>query len=320
MLEGRPLLVLSPHLDDAAFSASALLESPLVEVWTVFAGEPTDSTPTEWDERCGYDNAQQLIRDRRAEDARALSDTNHRQLDFAERAYTTPQRRAMDLSNLRAEVRGWISLHPEGIIALPAGAGGQLKPSTIERLRKRQPGVTVQEEAPSRSAAAPEAPKRERGRDLIRKLLHADYLRRRRKAQRAGMLANEDHLQLRDVVMRLAAESATDVLLYEELPYLWSLPADDAASETAARHGRGVNAFTLTPDLPRKCARVKSYITQLEVMDPVHRRLDRCESLPTTERYWLLPHGVITIAAPQDKVPEASVVIAVYNGADVIGE
>lgn len=67
-------IIVSPHLDDAVFSCGELLErTPGATVVTVFAGTPTDSCLTDWDRRCGFPDAEQAMRARRAEDAAALA-------------------------------------------------------------------------------------------------------------------------------------------------------------------------------------------------------------------------------------------------------
>ena len=50
-----PLLVLSPHFDDAALSCGALLArtEPLT-VLDVFTRRPEPEQATEWDRRCGF--------------------------------------------------------------------------------------------------------------------------------------------------------------------------------------------------------------------------------------------------------------------------
>ncbi|WP_235012283.1 PIG-L deacetylase family protein [Caballeronia catudaia] len=69
----EPLLVISPHLDDAVFSCgAAVAAAPDSIVCTVFAGVPRDALVTGWDAQCGFANAHQAMRARHAEDAAAL--------------------------------------------------------------------------------------------------------------------------------------------------------------------------------------------------------------------------------------------------------
>jgi len=69
------MLVISPHLDDAVLSCGRLLIShPGSTVLTVFAGTPQDGQRlTDWDSRCGFDNAAQAMQARRREDVAALA-------------------------------------------------------------------------------------------------------------------------------------------------------------------------------------------------------------------------------------------------------
>lgn len=73
----RQLVVVSPHLDDAALSLGAAIASASeagipVTVLTVFAGDPNSDEPAgEWDALCGFSRVGEAARARRAEDARA---------------------------------------------------------------------------------------------------------------------------------------------------------------------------------------------------------------------------------------------------------
>jgi LmbE family N-acetylglucosaminyl deacetylase len=71
----RRALVVSPHLDDAAFScgdAIAGLEDAVVV--TIFAGRPAACDPvTPWDSSCGFVAEDDVVGRRRAEDSRAMA-------------------------------------------------------------------------------------------------------------------------------------------------------------------------------------------------------------------------------------------------------
>jgi LmbE family N-acetylglucosaminyl deacetylase len=73
------IVVLSPHLDDAALSlgagiARATAAGARVRIITVFAYEPESTAPAgEWDRACGFRTAGEAARTRRAEDARACA-------------------------------------------------------------------------------------------------------------------------------------------------------------------------------------------------------------------------------------------------------
>jgi LmbE family N-acetylglucosaminyl deacetylase len=67
------VLVISPHLDDAVFSAGQLLAGhPGSVVVTVFAGVPAPQTTDPYDQGCGFADSEQAMRHRRREDETAL--------------------------------------------------------------------------------------------------------------------------------------------------------------------------------------------------------------------------------------------------------
>ena len=294
----RPVLLLSPHLDDAVFSAGALVGRPLVKVWTVFAGVPESPGPTAWDAACGYEDSRTLMKDRLLEDAQALDGTRFEQLPLLERAYTTPSRRSADLASLELRIGAWIDRNPGGCLALPAGAGVTMRPAWHQRARRTLAQwrggtpVTDSGEGPHPAGPAGEPAPAGIATRIVRRLLHLDHQRRRRAAQRSGMLANEDHLAVRDAGLRIAHRRGADVLLYEELPYLWAVRGDAAAAAAASAVGRVARRFELTPDNADKHARMLRYRTQLRVMDPEHRRLEDPTRLPERERYWWLSAAV----------------------------
>ena len=74
MSETTPrLFIVSPHFDDAVFSCGALLAAhPDAAVCTVFAAPPEHDMHTEWDEKAGFTNAHEAVRERTVEDNRAL--------------------------------------------------------------------------------------------------------------------------------------------------------------------------------------------------------------------------------------------------------
>lgn len=96
-LDLRRVLVVSPHLDDAAFSCAHLLAgADDALVVTVFAGAP-DRYPDPlgaWDLACGYRPGDDIVTDRRREDDEALAALGARgeQLDFVDRQYRVDKR------------------------------------------------------------------------------------------------------------------------------------------------------------------------------------------------------------------------------------
>lgn len=69
------MIVISPHLDDAALSCGqALAAYPGALVVTVFAGVPPEGTKhTDFDERSGWETPQQAVSGRQEEDLRAMA-------------------------------------------------------------------------------------------------------------------------------------------------------------------------------------------------------------------------------------------------------
>lgn len=69
-----PLIVVSPHYDDAVFSCGNLLSAiPQSTVMTVFTGRPRDARIlTDWDRRCGFSSAGEAMRVRASENREAL--------------------------------------------------------------------------------------------------------------------------------------------------------------------------------------------------------------------------------------------------------
>ncbi len=71
------VVVVSPHLDDAALSIGATIaraarEGATVRVLTVLAGDPSSAAPAgAWDRACGFRTAGEAARGRREEDRRA---------------------------------------------------------------------------------------------------------------------------------------------------------------------------------------------------------------------------------------------------------
>jgi LmbE family N-acetylglucosaminyl deacetylase len=97
----KPLLVVSPHYDDAVLSCGNLLAAvPDSTVITVFAGRPTNATIlTDWDERCGFTSAAQAMAERARENGQALStlEASGIDLDFLDSQYSERPQQGCDL-------------------------------------------------------------------------------------------------------------------------------------------------------------------------------------------------------------------------------
>lgn len=306
------ILVLSPHLDDAVFSAAELIRTCAPEVWTVFAGIPAKNVVTAWDQHAGFSTGEEQMRARREEDLRAF-DGHHgivKHLDFLERAYVSPSQRTEDMTALVRRIQVWLEESPQpAVIFLPAGAGIYMPAPLWKRLNRKplldawsgnqavaatsperaNPLDDVAQDEVSTTAVAPDPSTlkkrlKEQAVAHARRFLHKVQTTRRAFYQRQGMLANEDHLILRDVVLQ-NFKNIPQVHLgfYEELPYSWSKKADQQIQKNAPN----TTKYEIPIDRDSKYARLKNYVSQIELMDPEYLRLNQLETLPLTETYWI---------------------------------
>ncbi len=117
-----PLLVFSPHLDDAVLSLGNLIAAhPGSVVVTVLAGMPGDETvATEWDTACGFTNAGDSMRARWEEDAAAVAELSATSihLDFLDRQYGEVDQAAvsLEIGRVIAEHPGHSAYGPFGLI------------------------------------------------------------------------------------------------------------------------------------------------------------------------------------------------------------
>lgn len=306
LVKNARILVLSPHLDDMLFSAYQLLEDTKADAWTVFAGAPADGVVTAWDRSLGFESGKALVEARRTEDTNAFEGYEGavKQLDFLERAYVNPAQRQQDKKTLVKLIESWITEDADQpiYIFVPAGAGVPMPPPIWEKLRKNEVSgspeapsqkITVEDEASEEKAqisSAPAAPSiqaraKDTLRSLVGKTLHTIQTRRRRYYQSKGMLANEDHVALRDVVLEnFAGRANVNLGLYDEYPYAWSR----SAREWVAKNLPAATVYELPVDRENKYNRLKHYTSQTIAMDPEHKRFEQPETLPVNETYWLL--------------------------------
>lgn len=114
------LLVLSPHLDDAALSCASLIAaSDDVTVVTLFAGRPPDGRLSDWD-RLSFGPGDDPMRQRQAEDRRALRTLGAAavHLDHIESAYG-----AVDDEALRNDIRSCLQRLRPSQVLIPLGLG-----------------------------------------------------------------------------------------------------------------------------------------------------------------------------------------------------
>jgi GlcNAc-PI de-N-acetylase len=244
----KPTLIVSPHPDDAVLSCWALLAGPEpVVVLDVFAGSPDPPVQGAWDLRCGFRDSAESSRARREEEARALAGTPHRAefMELVNVDYVDGRRPREDRDAIVAAVRGRIEEAGGGTVALPAGAGW-----TMSRLRRTL------------------------GERVWWRLI----------GERPGPPQQPDHVFARDAGLEAVAGTAVDVLLYEEVPYLWGEPADRAVAGLR----RDTELIELQVDREEKARRIAAYASQVEHISPPQGRLDDPAVLPATERYWRL--------------------------------
>ncbi len=248
MPEPKPLLIVSPHPDDAVLSCWALLAQPEpVEVLDIFAGSPDPPRQGAWDLRCGFRDSAESSRARREEELHALEGTAHRAtfMELVNADYVDGPRPPGDREAIVAAIRGWIERNGVGTVVLPAGAGW-----SMSRFRR-----------------------------ALGKRVWWRFI-----GERPGPPAHPDHLFARDAGLEAAASSGAEILLYEEVPYLWGAPADRAVSELDPT----AELVELPVDRDEKARRIAAYASQVEHISPPQGRLDDPAVLPATERYWRL--------------------------------
>lgn len=138
-----PLLVVSPHLDDAVLSCGRLLAAtPGSVVLTVLAGRPLDDRFVDWDRRAGFRPGDDVIGRRRREDLRALRLLRARPvwLDFRDDVYRDEP---LDADAVRAEVRKVIMELDPAQVALPLGLLHPDHVAVADALRDALPGRAV---------------------------------------------------------------------------------------------------------------------------------------------------------------------------------
>jgi LmbE family N-acetylglucosaminyl deacetylase len=130
------LCIISPHLDDAAFSTFAMLKAPVGESRCVVSviTEHGLSGGTQWARAAGFKDPAAEFRARQEEDRRALAtlgvDTRHLGVGTG----SSP-------AQLEAAIRGYLQGEADAIgstlYLLPGGAGGKLPPDGIARFVAR---------------------------------------------------------------------------------------------------------------------------------------------------------------------------------------
>lgn len=251
-----------------------------------------------------------------------------RHLDAWEGPYASRERRRADLLDVAAQVEQWLDGHaPDAVVLVPAGAGVHVREpwwrKALQRVRPTDGSTSGEDDARALAQSSPDTatlPNDEltcastRSADderpvnavpslairwlrvaargpvhLAQRAMHADHVRRRRRASAGGALAaNPDHIALRDMVLDLAARRPqTRVVLYEELPYLWHGGADEEVAALCAARGLVARQVWADVDPQEKFEHLRHYTSQMPVMD-TQGRLLAAEHLPDRERYWSL--------------------------------
>ncbi len=132
-LPTAPLLLVSPHLDDAMLSAFALLTGEPVDVLTVFTGRPVPAQHTGWDAICGFDDSTISITTRLGENEAAFAGWDHRlvELDLLDVQYRELDDGEFNHSSVIT------LLDPQGrVLARSSNLGGEPDAGFVETLRK----------------------------------------------------------------------------------------------------------------------------------------------------------------------------------------
>jgi LmbE family N-acetylglucosaminyl deacetylase len=150
-----PLVVISPHLDDAVLSVGQVLGgSPGAVVITVLAGVPAGDAVTDYDRSCGFSGSRQAMRQRRAEDRRALAILGAEpcHLDFLARQYRDDagdEAIVRELADRIAALEPSAVLGPVGIVHPDHERVARLWPGAVRRAAGAAP-VFAYEELPYR--------------------------------------------------------------------------------------------------------------------------------------------------------------------------
>lgn len=222
-----PLLVVSPHFDDAVLSAFDLITRPGATVMTVFTSGPTVTTKTKWDQACGFPDSAEAMATRRREDDAAFDGIAGQRvfLGLNEGQYRDGRPLDEDVAILVDAVRSWTSEHPGCTVALPVGAGGPV--TLLHRIRYKVP-------------------------------MHRIGLC-------GGSEPSSEHVWVRDRLLD-ALDSGTGLCLYEELPYLWVRRGDAEASRAAQRLNLTAKVTNTFVHLAAKAARIECYSSQRGVI------------------------------------------------------
>ncbi|WP_050347272.1 hypothetical protein [Arsenicicoccus sp. oral taxon 190] len=298
LLEGRPLLVVSPHLDDVVLSCEALVgQAEPLDVLTVCTGRPEQAVREDWDVRAGFADSDAAMTVRLAEDERAFAGTPHRRhlLGLLDRQYLPSDllddalgslggnplggldggRPDADAATLTGWVDAWLAEHEGGLVLLPTATGelpwvpGPARPLAVRVVRKAaRLGVRVARAVAERVLA--------RRRGPVPEVV-------------VGPGVNGDHRWVRDTLAEHLLAAGAPLGFYEDVPYVYGRPGQAEIDLLTQRHGLAteeVEAVEVRVDRVAKAARVAAYASQVPLLIDKELPLDVPEGLPEIERYW----------------------------------
>ena len=279
--ESQNILLLSPHWDDAVLSAFSVISASgeKVDLVSMCGGVPATTSLSGWDALCGFPDPATAAAARMAEDQSALNGrvASRTDLPILDGGYSQPSDHNARRPIIRQAIHSWLRRHTDAEVSvlLPAGAGVQVS----SRLRSHVKTETT----PARGRGGS-------GMQWARNLKHRQHQRRRQRAQQEGMLAHADHLALRDHTLDALDEwegPRPHVVLYEELPYSWSRPADAEVARLAEVHHWRTELVSQPVSVDDKAQALAAYESQLRQLDP-SGRLEQASTLPPQERFWIV--------------------------------
>lgn len=255
-----PILIVSPHLDDAALSCGVLLDGRRpAHVLSVFTAAPAQPMCTVWDRLCGFKDSAESIQARLAEDEQAFRGSLHEvtHLGLIDGQYRDFRYTAAD----RGLLIDWIS----------QWAGNQSAPPLV-----LLPAATgVPKPAPHSSLLASTL---SRARNSAGRLL----------GRPIGPKVHPDHEWTRDVGVQGALRADVTLGFYEDLPYLWGRPGAETVRRISAGLGRTASRQTHPVDRDKKIRRIHCYRSQIATLAGASHPLDVGTDLPQFEHYWLV--------------------------------
>lgn len=245
-------IVVSPHFDDAVLSTFGLLaHAHSCKVINVFTHVPSGIQATDWDRDRGFSSAQDHMTARLAEerDVMASLRVDHQEVDLVPFEYV--QSREQLTADERLAVLDAISLEWSASGVRPTVAlpvGAGRKYSIPERVYHRL--------WPARRPPG-------------------------------GGAAHIDHVALTDSLLPELLRLEIPVVLYEDLPYLWSGPGDQRCNTIIRGNGLSAQPRTISIDPESKADAVRHYASQLSALVQVPAETIQ-DVLPKTERFWEL--------------------------------